>query len=327
MTQPDSDLPACDALSVRSTASDRFLARQLSKSWSETEQAELNSWLERSPANRIAYWRIEEAWKQAERLSALRNPKVRPGREPNRGNYGKILGAVAAVVAVAVVGVLSLPSSKSPPGRVYSTPIGGRLTLALNDGSKIELNTNTTLRIPAGNARYAILEKGEAYFQIRHDAAHPFEVAAGGNRIVDLGTKFSVRTGKDRVEVALIEGSAKVEPGNSAETANAVILKPGDVATATSNSLAVSRKPAAVLADSLAWRNDMLAFKYTTLAEAAAEFNRYNDTKIIIADPRAAELTIYGNFPTRDVAGFADAAQISLKLHVESRKGEIVITR
>jgi transmembrane sensor len=104
-------------------------------------------------------------------------------------------------------------------------------------------------------------------------------------------------------------------------------LKPGDVAVATPDSLAVSRKPQGALGDKLAWRNDMLAFKYATLAEAAAEFNRYNDTKIVVADPRVAKLTIYGNFPTRDVAGFADAAQISLKLHIENRNGEIVITR
>jgi transmembrane sensor len=197
----------------------------------------------------------------------------------------------------------------------------------LKDGSQIELNTDTTLRILAGDARHVTLEKGEAYFQIHHDEAHPFEVAVGGNRVVDLGTKFSIRASADRTEVALIEGSAKVESENPAESANAVILKPGDVAVATANSLAVSRKPEAALADQLAWRSDMLAFKYATLAEAAAEFNRYNQTKIVIADPRITGLTIYGNFPTRDVAGFADAAQVSLKLHVENRKGEIVITR
>lgn len=327
MTQPDSERDAADALSIRSAASERVLSRHLSTSWSEAEQADLDSWLEASPANRIAYWRMEAAWKQAERLGALRKDKAGPGTEQGRWNYGKILGAIAAVVAVAVVGVLSVPSSRSLSGKVYSTPVGGRMTLALKDGSQIELNTDTRLRLPAGDGRHAILEKGEAYFQIRHDTAHPFEVAVGGNRIIDLGTEFSVRAGRGRIEVALIEGSAKVEPVNPAEGANAVILKPGDVAIATSDSLAVSRRPAATLADSLAWRNDMLAFKYTTLAAAAAEFNRYNETKIVVADPRAAKLTIYGNFPTRDVAGFVDAAQVSLKLRAENRKGEIVITR
>ena len=326
MTTAETD-GVVDALSLRSETSERVLKRQLSLAWSDADQAELDAWLEQSPANRIAYWRLEAAWKQAERLSALRKSQVKPGTPQLRKNYGRMFGAAAAVIAIAIVGALSIPSPKQPLGKTYSTPIGGRLTLALKDGSQIELNTNTSLRIPQGDARRVILEKGEAYFQIRHDAAHPFEVAAGGNRIVDLGTKFSVRANGARTEVALIEGSAKVESANPAESANAVILKPGDVAIATANSLAVSRKPKAVLADQLAWRNDMLAFKYATLAEAASEFNRYNQTKIVISDPRVANLTIYGNFPTRDVAGFADAAQVSLKVHVENRKGEIVITR
>jgi transmembrane sensor len=327
MIEPGSEHADASALSIRSDASERLLSRHLSTAWSEADQAELDAWLESSPANRIAYWRMEAAWKQAERLSALRKPQAGAGANKARRSYAKILAAVAATVAIVAVGALSLPDSKPPPGKVYSTPVGGRLTLALKDGSRIELNTDTRLRIPSGDARHAILEKGEAYFQIRHDAAHPFEVAAGGNRIIDLGTKFSVRAGSNRVEVALIEGSARVEPASPAEGASAVILRPGDVAVATSDSLAVSRKPQAALSDKLAWRNDMLAFKYATLAEAAAEFNRYNDTKIVVADPRVAKLTIYGNFPTRDVAGFADAAQVSLKLHVENRNGEIVITR
>ncbi len=326
MTLPDTE-SEIDALSLRSEASERVLKRQLSIAWSDYDQAELDAWVEKSPANRTAYWRMEAAWNQAGRLGALRKPSARPGAEGIRKNYGKIFGAAAAVLAVAIVGVLSLPGAKQSLGKTYSTPVGGRLTLALKDGSQIELNTNTTLYVLAGSARHVILEKGEAYFQIRHNAAHPFEVAAGGNRIIDLGTKFSVRASAGRTEVALIEGRAKVEPADAAENTNAVILKPGDVAVATANSLAVSRKPETTLADQLAWRNDMLAFKYATLAEAAAEFNRYNQTKIVIADPRAAKLTIYGNFPTRDVAGFADAAQVSLKLHVQNRKNEIVITR
>lgn len=326
MSEGDTEHGLMDAMSVRSEASNRVLNRHMSTSWSDPDQVELDEWLEKSPANRIAYWRMEAAWKQAERLSALRRmPAKAPARSPRKGYRG--ISAIAAVITIVIVGTLSVPSPQQSSDKIYSTPVGGRLTLSLGDGSRIELNTNTTLRVPGGDGRRAILERGEAYFQIRHDAARPFEVAANGNRIVDLGTKFSVRADDERVVVALIEGSAKVEPENSAESVNAVILKPGDVAVATANSLAVSRKPEATLVDQLAWRNDMLAFKYATLAEAAAEFNRYNDTKIVVADPRVAELTIYGNFPTRDVSGFVDAAQVSLKLHVENRKGQIVITR
>lgn len=324
-----SDRPeaSTDALSIRSEASERVLARQLCKTWSDEDQTELNKWLDASPANRTAYWRMEAAWNQAQRLSALRKQGQVQAAPRKFRISGRIIGAVAAMIVCAVVGAVAVPGLKPPTDKTYITPVGGRLTLALADGSKIDLNTDTVLRLPNGNARNAILERGEAYFQIRHDGDHPFQVSVGGNRIVDLGTKFSVRAGAGRVEVAVLEGSAKVEPADITGMANAAILIPGDVAVVTPTSLVVSKSAEIALTDKLAWRHDMLAFKYATLAEAAREFNRYNDTKIVIDDPRVAKLTIYGNFPTRDVAAFADAAQVSLKLRVRNRNGEIVISR
>ena len=71
----------------------------------------------------------------------------------------------------------------------------------------------------------------------------------------------------------------------------------------------------------------MLVFKHTTLADAAAEFNRYNREKLVIADPAAAKLTIDGTFPTNDVGAFTDAAQTIFGLQVKNHGDEIVISR
>jgi transmembrane sensor len=71
----------------------------------------------------------------------------------------------------------------------------------------------------------------------------------------------------------------------------------------------------------------MIVFKHTTLAEAAAEFNRYNTKKVVIADGEAAKLTINGTFQTGDIAAFADAAHAVFGLHVISRGNSTVISR
>jgi transmembrane sensor len=314
------------ALEIRSEASRWVIARQASAVWTEQDQAALDTWLAVSSANRLAYWRMEAAWKHTERLNALRTP---PSTGPSgQKRVSKILGAVASLIAVAILGIVSAFYLLPPASKTYETPVGGRLTITLNDGSKIELNTDTMLRLSGGeNGRDATLERGEAYFQINHDANHPFALSVSGHRVVDLGTKFSVRRDAVRVEVALLEGSAKITSDAENKTSHAAVLRPGDVAIATFNSLTVSRKSASDLTSSLAWRHDMLAFKYATLAQAVAEFNRYNRTKIVIADMRAAQLTVYGNFPTKNVAAFADAIQVSFKLHVEKLNGEIVISR
>ena len=81
------------------------------------------------------------------------------------------------------------------------------------------------------------------------------------------------------------------------------------------------------IAGELGWRKGLLVFRYTPLVEAAAEFNRYNSQKLVVADPAVARLTIYGTFPVNDVAAFARVARNALGLRVEYHGDEIVILR
>jgi transmembrane sensor len=224
---------------------------------------------------------------------------------------------------IAVIGAASAAYLLSPKMTTYQTTLGGHRIVALADGSRIELNTDTVLR---ADGREAELLKGEAYFQIKHDAAHPFVVNAGAHRITDLGTKFLVRRDADRLEVALTEGSARVDsPEGSAQGSK--LLAPGDVVIATANSLSMTKRPAADLTSALSWRRGLLVFKYTGLGESANEFNRYNRRKLVIADGAIAKRTIYGTFQANNVELFARVARDVLGLRVENRGSEIVISR
>ena len=76
---------------------------------------------------------------------------------------------------------------------MFSTEVGGHETVTFSDGTRIELNTNTVLRARMTTAQRTVwLDKGEAYFQVKHDPAHPLTVIAG-HRVTDLGTEFLVR--------------------------------------------------------------------------------------------------------------------------------------
>jgi transmembrane sensor len=88
----------------------------------------------------------------------------------------------------------------------------------------------------------------------------------------------------------------------------------------------VKKEGAHKLSEKAAWRRGMLVFDQVSLADAAAEFNRYNDTKIRVQDKKAARRTIGATFPIHNVAEFVDVAQDVLKLHVEKRDHEIVIS-
>ena len=76
--------------------------------------------------------------------------------------------------------------------------------------------------------------------------------------------------------------------------------------------------------DELAWRKGILVFDNTTLADAAAEFNRYNTVKVVIAGPNAAQLKINGSIHANDGTEFARLAKNLFGLHAEQRGNEII---
>jgi transmembrane sensor len=307
------------AIRIEERAAEWLLSRQDTRNWSDADQVQLDAWLAQSVSHQVAFYRLEATLDRAERLRALGPSLGFPA-----GIWPLVLKAAAALSAVAVIGFAVTGYLLAPQGTAYQTSVGNREILSLNDGSQIELNTDSALRIAQDGAqRKAWLDKGEAFFQIKHDPHRPFVVETGNATVRDLGTKFSLREFPDRLEVMLIEGSASVEANDGTHS---VVLKPGDFAVARAGTIRITRKSGQQLADKLGWRRGVLTFRYTTLAEAAAEFNRYNHTKIVIDDPKVARLTIYGAFAANDVAAFADAAQAYFKLHIENRDGQVVLS-
>jgi transmembrane sensor len=175
--------------------------------------------------------------------------------------------------------------------------------------------------------RQAWLEKGEAFFQIHHDAAHPFTVTAGDHKITDLGTKFSVRQERGRLRVTLLEGKARLDSTDIWSRRQSVELSPGDVAIATASSLSLVRKSDKALHEELGWRRGVLVFDRTRLADAVAEINRYNTRKLVIDDPAVAKLTLDGTFPVHAVPEFIEVAQAVFGLRVERLGDRTLISK
>ncbi len=303
-----------------------WLQRRQFWTWSEADQAELDLWLAKSSSHQVAYMRVKAVWGRTERLTALRRAPVVPRIQGSPFEWPPLARSVAAVAIVAVLGFVDFRVFTATDQTTWTTPVGGRRILTLLDGSQIELNTNTVLRI-AANQRMAWLDRGEAYFEIKHNSARPFVVTAAGKRVVDIGTKFLIRNSIDGVEVALVEGRARIEPVKAGVNAQVAILTPGDVATATPSSLSVVKRPARNLVNELGWRRNLLIFDNATLAEVAAELNRYNQEKLVIADPSLARLRIDASIPTNGIQAFKRVARNFLGLHVEDRGEEIIISR
>lgn len=312
---------------VRARAAE-WLERRVSEDWSDKDQAELDAWLAESGTNKVAYMRVSAAWNKADRIVVLKTPAFRlAAPAPHKEIFSTSFRVAAALIAVSAIGFGAAQYLTKPDGTVYSTAVGGHKTITLSDGTRIELNTDTSLRIALeGDRRGVVLDKGEAFFQVTHDASRPFTVTVGNHRVTDLGTEFIVRRESGKVKVSLVEGRAQFENIGAAGSKPAV-LAPGDVVVATAEDFRVTRKPVRELDETMAWRHGSLIFFHTSLAEAAKEINRYNEQKVVIADADAARLKINGTFPANDVRLFGRVAHVVLGVNVESRNGEVVISR
>ena len=170
------------------------------------------------------------------------------------------------------------------------------------------------------------LDRGEAYFEVAHDPSRPFVVYAGQRRVTVLGTKFSVRRVGDGIEVAVVEGRVRLDPLRDQAKAKPAVVTRGDLVIAKGEATLVTARSVEKVESELSWRQGMLVFDRSTLAEAVAEFNRYNQRKLVVDDPDIAALRIGGSFEAENIDAFARLLQDAFGLDVEDQGGEIVIS-
>ena len=316
------------ASDIQVLASRWVVERHGASTWSDDDQERLDSWLNESVAHSVAYWRANHVWTRADRLVALKRPPEQEVRAEKRGpRSSTLLWSVTTIAILTFVGAVVSLNAFRTNYVTYSTAIGEHRTVRLADGSRIELNTDSVLRLAGSRSRSeAILDKGEAYFDIKHNADNPFTVVAHDRRIIDVGTKFLVRENSDALKISMLEGRVALSaPGQNSDKPTE--LKAGDVAIATLSATKIVRSSVQALADTAEWRNGYLTFRHVTLADAVAEFNRYNNAKLNVEGGDVNAKKIYGTFRTTDVKLFASVAQDVLHLHVERRGGEIVLSR
>ncbi|WP_296614661.1 FecR domain-containing protein [Sphingomonas sp.] len=289
-----------------------WLIRRDEPGWSQQDQVELADWLAESTAHRTAWLRAEHGWAEADRVRSLGDWNSESAHEYRPRRW---LPAAIAASLVAAVGIGSLTlvpqfgehasvQQVATEQKRFDTPVGGRKVVALADGSRITLNTQSVVRAAVSDrARDVWLDSGEAYFEVQHRDGEPFVVHAGKQTITVLGTKFSVRRDRDRVTVNVVEGRVRVDDGQGLET-SAAIITAGDTAIARGGSTLITPKSEERVTNALAWRDGMLSFNLIPLSEVASEFNRYNRTQLEV-DPSAAEIPIGGTFQASNVDAFA----------------------
>lgn len=324
----------------RSAIEDRaahWVMRREEADWSDAEQVELDAWLAESMAHKAAFWRLEHAWRQADRIGSLGQIAAAPTRRPLSESWiGRkwlpmaIAASLLLVFGAGVIQLRAIPGAPAvdQPRQTIATRVGGHTVVPLDDGSRIELNTATLLRASVTPERREVwLDQGEAYFEVKHSDHVPFVVYAGPRTVTVLGTKFLVRRDGDKVTVSVIEGRVRVdEVVPKGEIGSSSTVTTGDVAIAEGNSTLVAAKSPERVESALAWRDGMLTFDQVTLGEAATEFNRYNERKLVIAEPQIANIKIGGTFLASNVDAFVRLLHDAYGLDAKVSGNEVVIT-
>jgi transmembrane sensor len=224
------------------------------------------------------------------------------------------------ILVLAVVSILRVDSDQwvahpNPVWTLYATNVGGIQRVILQDGTLVDLNTNTEIKARfTGAQREIVLTHGEALFTVVNRTSWPFSVRAGSATIHVIGTKFSVRLREDNeVDVLVIEGRIAIDGGREAAVANvprarraiALVLSPGEsIALNSTTVLARAQLPPATLNRRTAWTGGWIWFFKDPLPEAVAEFNRYHREQVVLVDPALARLEIGGRFRSTDLDSF-----------------------
>lgn len=284
---------------------------------------EREAWLAEDVRHRRAYDEFQRLWDHAGGLrddADLKSFTARGLVATRRARRWKTVLLAAATIAflTCAVGLLIWLNGSLLPVR-YVTAVGERRAETLTDGTRVVLNTDTVLETRFTRGRRDVeLERGEAQFEVSHDAARPFVVNAGVGTVTALGTRFQVRRSAVDATVTLLKGSVEVVQGHEQR-----VLRPDEQAQLAADAHISVRTIDPNQVDS--WLDGWLRFRDAPLGEVVAEANRYSTRKLRLADPKLASLRLHGNFHTGDSASIASAVEQILPVRVDDRGADIVL--
>ncbi|MGZ4953964.1 MAG: FecR family protein, partial [Methylobacter sp.] len=251
--------------SVHAQAID-WLLRIRSENCTETERDAFNTWLEESDSHRQAYETVQAQWEGMEPFKAMSFPARDAALRYRVKSPSRLFIYSAAATLLLAMGLTAfMPNGWLGIPHTYVAEKGDRKTVTLADGSRIELNTESEVRIHFNRwQRNVEMIKGEAFFTVAHDIERPFEVRAGSGRIRDIGTAFEVYIKPEHVIVAVQEGIVEVQAAGKRELIAGQQL-------AFSNSGEFQTLQGQDIAGLTAWRQGNLVFRNRRLDDVLAE--------------------------------------------------------
>ncbi|SFK22930.1 FecR family protein [Nitrosomonas aestuarii] len=252
------------------------------------EQKTFEAWLAQSEAHRAEYQQYVRLWQNLDQLE----------RKPQKKRHSTIVGIILIMVMFSALHWLVHYEE------VIITAIGEREQINLADGTTIDINTNTKLRLALfGLTRKVTIEHGEALFKIGNERLRTFEVYAGNGTIRDIGTEFNVNLEKDKTTVAVLEGAVEISLDDLLFPS--AIIQSGQQLSYSKHGLSDTLR--ADTGTVAAWRKNRLVFRDTPLSEVVQQINRYHIRPVRLVDTQLNTLRVSGEFNATDRDGLVRA--------------------
>jgi len=273
------------------------------------------AWLATAPGHAGAYHRLAIADQDLSDILPVEAPAPLPERR-----FGRrwAWSAVAAVGVAMLAGLVTVRTSiETPQHYQVATRAGERRTVTLEGGTTILLNGGSAVMLDRKDSRFAELKQGEALFTVRHDTAHPFAVQVGGDRLVDVGTRFDVVRTANEMRVAVAEGAVVYNPA-----ADKLALGQGDMLRVAAG-VAVRGKVAPEQVGG--WREGRFVYSGEPLSRVAEDLSRYAGARVEVSPDLAGQ-------PFRGVIFVADPSRLEelgplFRAHVQRRGSGWLISR
>lgn len=270
------------------------------------------TWLEADPAHAPAYDQVVAAGELAD--SALRDkpePVAHPLATVSPTRRAAWRRPAMGLIAATIVGTVSwgVVSHRAAPYAIETGP--GEHRTITTATAMIALNGDTRILLDRHDPHVATLDRGEALFDVRHNAEHPFAVHVGGAQVQDVGTRFDVTREATATRVAVAEGMVVYNP-----RLEAVRLGAGETLMVEDGAPDLRVAHAAVT-EIGGWREDRLSYRQTPLSVVAADLSRGLGIAVVAAPDVARQpftgVIAYGGDRARFFAGLGSLLDVTVK--------------
>jgi transmembrane sensor len=329
---------------------DGLMARYFSGELAGEELRLLSEWVQSDPGHEEHFRKTGQAWRlieqekfrkhtstdrdwnalaqklSGERVTEERSLTASFQDQPRRIPLFRITMAAAAVILL-LVATASLYLYFSKPAEIVVVASASGTHQMLPDGTDVTLHKGARLSFPEkfGSAKREIKLEGEAYFQVKHDASHPFVVNAGNACVEVLGTQFNLNSANAEGKTEVVLTLGKVAVYFPDQPSGGVVLHPGEKAELSDAGHLINRT-ANTNPNYMAWKTGVLVFENTTLSEVAAELQHVYGTRIRLNDPELGGCRVTATFSGQSLPSVLEVLKATLGLNLTQNGNEFILS-